>query len=55
MRNTFLEKSYKKCGREASPRPFSRKLKFDISLGQKSKVSYSLFLLYPKLRAIEMY
>ena len=27
MRNTFLEKSYTKCGRETIPRPFSRKSK----------------------------
>ena len=25
MRNTFLEKSYAKCGGEASPRPFPGK------------------------------
>ena len=25
MRNIFLEKSYTKCGREAIPRPFSKK------------------------------
>ena len=24
MRNIFLEKSYTKCGRESSPRPFSK-------------------------------
>ena len=27
MRNTSLEKSYTKCGRETIPRPFSRKSK----------------------------
>ena len=26
MRNTFLEKSYTKCGGQARPRPFSEKL-----------------------------
>ena len=32
MRNIFLEKSYKKCGGETSPRPFSEKLKLSLSL-----------------------
>ena len=34
MRNIFLEKLYTKYGRETSPRPFSEKLKFNISLDQ---------------------
>ena len=34
MRNIFLEKSYAKCGREISSRPFSEKLKLSISLDQ---------------------
>ena len=34
MRNIFLEKSYAKCGRETSPRPFSEKLKLSLSLDQ---------------------
>ena len=55
MRNIFLEKSYTKCGGETSPRPFSEKLKLTISLDQLSKVLYSLFLLYGKLTAIEIY
>ena len=55
MRNIFLEKSYKKCGGETSPRPFSGKLKSSISLDQLSKVLYSLFLLNPKLRTIKIY
>ena len=46
MRNIFLEKSYRKYGEEASPRPFSEKLKLSISLDQLSEVRYSLFLLY---------
>ena len=29
IRNIFLEKSYTKCGGEASPSPFSEKLKLD--------------------------
>ena len=34
MKNIFLEKSYTKYGGETSPRPFSEKLKFSISLDQ---------------------
>ena len=51
----FFEKSYTKCGGETSLRPISEKLKLSISLVQKSKVLYSLLLLYDKLRAIEIY
>ena len=32
MRNIFLEKSYKKCCGETSPRPFTEKSKLSISL-----------------------
>ena len=47
MRNIFLEKSYTKCGGEGSPISisFSGKLKLSLSLDQKPKVLYSLFLL----------
>ena len=55
IRNNFLEKSYTKCGGETSPRLFFEKLKLSISLDQYSNVLYSLFLLYAKLRAIEIY
>ena len=55
MRNSFLEKSYTKCGGETSPRAFSKKLKLTISLDQWYKVLDSLFLLCGKLRAIEIY
>ena len=51
-KNIFLKKSYTKCDGETGPRPFSEKLKLSISLDQQSKVLYSLFLLYTKLRAI---
>ena len=51
-RNIVLEKSYAKCTGEISPGPFSGKLKLSISLDQQSKVSYSLFLLYRKSKAI---
>ena len=55
MRNIFLEKSYRECGGETGPRPFSKKLKLSICLNQYSKVLYILFWLYAKLRAIEIY
>ena len=32
MRNIFFEKSYKKCGGETIPRPFSKESKLSISL-----------------------
>ena len=53
--NIFLEKSYAKFGEETIPRPFPEKSKLSISLAQYSKVLYSLFLLYVKLKAIEIY
>ena len=34
MKKIFLEKSYANCGGETSPRPFSEKLKLNISLDQ---------------------
>ena len=34
MNNIFLQKSYAKCCGETSPRPFSEKLKWSISLDQ---------------------
>ena len=45
MWNSLLEKSCTKFGEENSPRPFSKKLKLSKSLGQQSKVLYSLILL----------
>ena len=44
MRNIFLEKSYRECGGETNPRPFSETLKLGICLDKWSKVLYSLFL-----------
>ena len=55
MRNLFLEKSCTKCGGETNPRPFSEKLSLNISLDQYSTVLHSLFLLYTKLMALEVY
>ena len=34
MRNTFVERSYTKCGGETVPRPFSKTLKVSKSLYQ---------------------
>ena len=34
MGNIFLQKSYKECDGETSPRPFSEKLKLSLSLDQ---------------------
>ena len=42
----FLEKSHIKCGGEASPRTFHKKLKLRISLDQLSEMLHSLFYLY---------
>ena len=42
MRNTFLEKSYTKYGEEASPTPFSKISKLNISRDQQPE----MFLLY---------
>ena len=54
MRNIFLEKSYTKCGRKTISGLFSKKSKLSISLDQYSKVLYILFLLFGKLRTIEI-
>ena len=54
-RNIFREKSYVKYGGKTIPRPFSKKWKLSISLDQQTEVLYSLFLLYAKLRSIEIY
>ena len=55
MENNFLGKSCRKCGCETTPRPFSKISKLNVSLDQECKVSYSLFLLYNKLRSIAIY
>ena len=43
MRNIFLEKLYKKCAGEASPRPFYKKSELSISLDQQFEMLHSLF------------
>ena len=45
MKNIFLEKSCTKFGGETSPRPFSKKQNFRISLDQQSEIYYSFFFL----------
>ena len=55
MTNIFLHKSYTKCGGETISRLFSIKSKLSISLDLYSKVLFRLFLLYAKLRTIEIY
>ena len=54
LRNVFIQKSYTKCGRETIPRPFFKKSKFRISLDQYFKVLNIFFLLFAKLRTIEI-
>ena len=55
MRHIFRKKSDIEWSGATSPRSFSKKLKFSLSLDQYSKVLYSLLLFYDKLRAIEIY
>ena len=38
LRNTFLEKSYTKCGEEVIPRHFKKKSKLSIYLDQQSEM-----------------
>ena len=44
MRNIFLKKLCKKCGKENSPRPFSIKSNLSRSLNQHSQILCGLFL-----------
>ena len=58
MRNIFLKKSCSKCSGETIQtisRPFCKKLKSRISLGQQSNVLNILFLLYARLSTIKIY
>ena len=50
----FIEKSYIKCGAEASPRLFSKKIKLSIFLDQKSEMFYSLFFCMSKSRSTKI-
>ena len=55
LRNILLENSCTKCGGDTILWPFSKKSKLSICLDQYSKVLYSLFLQYAKLRTIKIY
>ena len=50
MKNFFLEKSHTKCVKKTIPRPF-----LNHYWTYLWKVLYSLFLLYAKLKAMEVY
>ena len=50
MKNFFLEKSHTKFGEKTIPRPF-----LNHYWAYLWKVLYSLFLLYAKLKAMEVY
>ena len=45
-RNIFLEKYFTKWAEVTSPRGFTKKSKLTTSLNQRSKILYSLFLLF---------
>ena len=49
LKKVFLEKSYTKCGGEASPRPFYNKSKLSMSIDQQSEMLSGLFLLYAQV------
>ena len=51
MRNIFLKKYFRKCGEETIPRKF----KIEYILDQQSKILYSFFSVYGKLRVIKIY
>ena len=38
MKNIFLEKPYRECGGEDSPRPFYKKTKLSISIDQHTEM-----------------
>ena len=54
LRNIFLEKSYTKYGGETIPRPYFKKSKLSKSLDQYPKVLHILFLLFGKLKTINI-
>ena len=57
VKNIFLEKSCTKCPGETVPRPISKKIKILYIYGSiiLYKILGSLFLMYAKLRAINLY
>ena len=54
LRNIFLGNHTQKVMAKLFPDPFLKKSKWSISLDQYSKVLYILFLLFAKLRTIEI-
>ena len=44
MSNIVLEKEYTKCDEEVIPRPFSKKSKLSLSLGQQPEFLLPLFV-----------
>ena len=56
MRNIFLEKSYTKCGEDNIPRPFLKNRNWAyLWINSLKFYNVRFFLLYAKLRAIEIY
>ena len=51
MRNILFEKSYTKCGGEASPRPFYKKSKVSFSQDESLKYYIACFYCIPKPRS----
>ena len=55
MKNIFVEIPYTKRGGETSPRPFSERLKWSISLDQQSEFLFSSFYCISKWMTTTMY
>ena len=55
MKNIFVEIPYTKLGGETSPRPFSERLKWSISLDQQSEFLFSSFYCISKWMTTTMY
>ena len=47
MGNIIHERSYTKCGGEAIPRPFCKKLKLSMTLDQQSEFLKFVFIVCP--------
>ena len=54
MKNTFLEKSYAKCGGKGSPRPLKNS-KLRIPLDQQFEILYRLYYCMSKLMTTKIY
>ena len=54
LENIFLEKSCTKCSGKTIPRPLFKKSKLSLSADHYSKVLYILFILFGKLKTIEI-